>query len=309
MTNASQYLPGDDGVGVAGTYNATVTRVDTAGVYVTVPRLTGDNELGPCQASADVYVKGDAVLVAALEDRSDEVNVVGRAGARRFATPAEVATSSAAAQAAAIASANTGIAGVYAVPTGAVLSFAGAAGMTPAGWLECDGTAYLSSSYTALSNLLGTGPSSLYGAAAAGYFTVPDLRARVAIGASATAGYPRGQNDGLAVGTRSLTNTHAHGINTQGSHAHGISSGGGHNHGGTGTTALGQVGTTTATGGFNRLVGPDPHSHTIPSDGVHDHGLNTGQGGSHDHGSLTANGAATPGSTTPYTALGYIIRT
>ena len=64
------------------------------------------------------------------------------------------------------------------VPIGALMPYAGLA--TPAGWLLCKGQSLARSSYPDLFQTIGT----LYGAADAQSFSIPDLRTRVPVGVS-----------------------------------------------------------------------------------------------------------------------------
>lgn len=68
-------------------------------------------------------------------------------------------------------------------PTGVVSSFAGVA--APSGWLICDGTAYSTTLQPNLFAVIGSAYNNASGQSspAAGFFRVPDLRSRVAIGA------------------------------------------------------------------------------------------------------------------------------
>ena len=68
------------------------------------------------------------------------------------------------------------------LPVGAVLPYAHQ--QVPSGWLSCDGSAVLQSQYPGLFALVGT----RFGAAAAGYFRLPDLRGRTVIGSGQGAG-------------------------------------------------------------------------------------------------------------------------
>lgn len=85
------------------------------------------------------------------------------------------------------------------IPTGTILTFAGAA--APAGYVLCDGTHYdgTNAVYTALWNLIGL----TYGGTSQADFAVPDLRGRVAVGLGTHASVnARGANDGVAVANR-----------------------------------------------------------------------------------------------------------
>lgn len=64
------------------------------------------------------------------------------------------------------------------VPVGALMPYAGL--VTPAGWLLCKGQSLSRSSYPDLFKAIGT----LYGAADAQSFSIPDLRTRVPVGVS-----------------------------------------------------------------------------------------------------------------------------
>ena len=63
-------------------------------------------------------------------------------------------------------------------PTGVINAFGGAS--APSGWLLCDGAEYSQSTYAALYGVLSTSYNT--GSETAGYFRVPDLRGRVAVG-------------------------------------------------------------------------------------------------------------------------------
>ena len=73
----------------------------------------------------------------------------------------------------------------FAQPSGTLLDFAGSS--VPAGFLACDGTSYLRSTYPALFTVLG-GTSSPWGLPDGTHFNVPDLRGRATIGAGTGTG-------------------------------------------------------------------------------------------------------------------------
>ena len=110
------------------------------------------------------------------------------------------------------------------MPTGSVISFAGAA--APADWLLCDGTIYLNVTYPTLAALLGT----TYGGVLGTSFGVPDARGRVLVGAGTGAGLtPRalaatGGEENHVLTTPELA-SHGHGVTDPG-HTHLTSSAG-----------------------------------------------------------------------------------
>lgn len=85
------------------------------------------------------------------------------------------------------------------VPTGTILTFAGAA--PPAGYVRCDGAHYdgTQAVYAALWNLIGL----TYGGTSQADFAVPDLQGRVPVGLGTNASVnARGLSDGVAVANR-----------------------------------------------------------------------------------------------------------
>jgi microcystin-dependent protein len=103
----------------------------------------------------------------------------------------------------------------FLVPVGTIVAYGGSA--APAGWLLCDGAEHASSSYPELSTVLGN----TYGSAAEGKFKVPNLTARVPVGAGT--GYSRGATGGAATVTLTVEQmpAHTHGVNDPG-HTHEI---------------------------------------------------------------------------------------
>lgn len=111
-------------------------------------------------------------------------------------------------------------------PTGTITMYA--AVVAPTGWLICDGTSYLRSTYPTLFGIIGT----TYGAADGSHFNVPNLGGRVPVGFAPVGGHTDvsalGNNEGVVAANRrpkhntSITDpTHIH--NTQ----YGAAGGGG----------------------------------------------------------------------------------
>jgi microcystin-dependent protein len=122
-------------------------------------------------------------------------------------------------------------------PTGSIMQYGGTT--APSGWLLCDGTAYPSSTYPALSAVLGTAYNTSGGqsAPAAGNFRVPILQGRIGVGLdSAQASFnARGNTGGANQHTLTTSEMPSH-THTQDAHnhtqnAHGHSDSG-HGHGG-----------------------------------------------------------------------------
>jgi len=91
------------------------------------------------------------------------------------------------------------------VPPGTVVMYAGN-GTVPTGWLECDGSTYAYSSYTALGTALGV---------SSGNFTVPNLNNAFARGTTSTTPYSSGFTTGGSSSvtlTKANLPTHAHTI-------------------------------------------------------------------------------------------------
>lgn len=218
------------------------------------------------------------------------------------------------------------------------------AGVAPAGWLICDGSAVSRTTYSALFTRLGT----VYGAGdGSTTFNLPDLAGRFAFGADS--GHDRGTIGGqetttlvtnnVPAHTHTIAHTHQMGHNHAIGHNHDMS----HNHGG----ATGDASNTNhrhdvnfarqsdaaTTGSGNRVTGVGsgsesgqtanqslPHTHPIPA-----HSGPTGfdnRGGYSDNdsrGGITGgSSAANSGSTgsglpftnmPPYTALTFLIKT
>lgn len=86
------------------------------------------------------------------------------------------------------------------MPTGAVMPYAGST--APEGWLMCDGATASTATYPDLYALIGT----TYGATGSGYFTLPDLQGRVAVGKAGAGGHTDvtslANNEGEALASR-----------------------------------------------------------------------------------------------------------
>jgi microcystin-dependent protein len=111
-----------------------------------------------------------------------------------------------------------------ALPPGTINMFAGAT--APTGWLLCDGSAILRSTYTTLFAVIGT----TYGAGdGSTTFNLPDLRGRVAVGYAASGGHADVSTLGNADGSvlTSRRPKHNHTVNTTGSYAQVSGVGGG----------------------------------------------------------------------------------
>ena len=200
-----------------------------------------------------------------------------------------------------------------AVPVGTVLMTAAA---TPdSGYLFCDGTPQLKSSYSALFTVLG----STYGTANATHFTLPNLQQRFPIGASP--GFGIG-NAGGSFDHTHTTPAHTHTISTESAHTHTVSTDGSHSHSGTTgtssgmtvndllTTASSPVGGWDTYGAVTAAHGDHTHSFTTDSAGSHNHSGATGSGGSHNHSGATGSGGASTTGTAnpPYLVLNFQIK-
>jgi microcystin-dependent protein len=145
-------------------------------------------------------------------------------------------------------------------PTGAILDFAAVS--APAGWLKCDGSAYLSTDplYVNLFNVIGTA----FGSAPGGYFKVPDLRNRVTAGAGQT--YTLGNIGGAASVVLSVAQLAAHKHTDTTGHIHTVYQDQ-HRHALVGnTTAVGVVSGTDPT--FQLIDAPGPTAGLIDFSGV-----------------------------------------
>jgi microcystin-dependent protein len=172
-------------------------------------------------------------------------------------------------------------------PTGSVMAFGGS--VAPAGWLLCDGTAYPSTTYPALSAVLGSQFNVSGGQVSppAGQFRVPLLTARVAVGRSASetefdiVGKTGGQKTVLLTEAQSGLVAHGHTVSTSG------------------TTDPNNVGHTHAQQGTFGTDGQNLdhyHSGTTAAAGGHSHTIDAASGGTgtHGHSSLADAAAGNP---------------
>jgi len=149
---------------------------------------------------------------------------------------------------------NGSFSAVQETPVGTIIMYAGAIGAAtgysglPSGWLLCDGAEYDSTDpdYSSLYAVIGNRYNT--GGETSGYFRVPNLADKVPVG-------------------HIQSNTSA--INTISSSTAGDAN---HQH------------TYTYGAGNNTGYDPSSHSHTLNSDGAHNHGATSSNKGSHTHG-------------------------
>jgi microcystin-dependent protein len=180
-------------------------------------------------------------------------------------------------------------------PTGTVVPFAGAA--PPTGWLICDGSSLLRSSYQALFNVVGT----TYGNVDGTHFTLPDLRQRMPLGKAASGtgsvlGGKGGSKDSIVV-------SHSH------SHSHGASgstgAAGTHKHGVGGDKGSRFIITYSPSGWYAGGSGLQPVTATsMDDDGNHTHSVSVSVNADATASGLSGVDANLP----PWVAMNYIIR-
>ena len=203
------------------------------------------------------------------------------------------------------------VAGGNIIPPGVIWEYGGAS--PPAGWLVCDGSAVSRSTYSALYNVIGIA----YGAGdTSTTFNLPNRTNRFGVGAGGL--YLRGSTGGSASETTSSAGAHNH-TGVTGGTALSIAQLPSHTHtGNTSTDGLHQhtfiaaieagpsLGFDTGDWVINRSLITDPA-------GLHSHTLNinaTGSGATHSH-TISTDGTHnhTVATVPPYVASNYIIKT
>lgn len=209
--------------------------------------------------------------------------------------------------------------GAAGLPAGSIVEFGGST--APGGWLLCDGSAVLRTTYArlfaAISTTWGVGNGSTT-------FNVPDFRGRTPIGAGAGSGLTArtvAASGGAETVVLDSTTMPAHShtftgssTDSQGSHGHTLSgsvgSGGGHSHSGDG--AVGNRSDLLAGGGTNAATNAGTGS--TSSDGSHGHSLSGSADsvGGHSHTSSGSNSSTGSGGAhenmPPWRAVHYIIK-
>jgi len=187
-------------------------------------------------------------------------------------------------------------------PAGVVYPFAGAIASIPSGYLLCDGSSLLRTSYAALFNAIGV----IYGAADGTHFNLPDFRDRMLIGSRQDdSGIPKTNVTGsLTASGGSITLTHSGASVTRGTSSVTVGNHSDHVHSGSAShtsvsnkqgSSTGSVVTTNSHGNTGNPTAALTHSVTEPNAGAgHDHGF-----------TQPSNHTAIP----PYFAVVYMIKT
>ena len=202
------------------------------------------------------------------------------------------------------------------IPTGSVFPYAGAS--APGGYLLCDGSAHSTTGqYADLWAVI----DYTYGGAS-GTFNVPDLRARMPMGAGRLDGttgttFARGDKGGFQTATlpghtHSINHGHADNFSTAASsHTHTTNS---DNHSHSYSRSSPSGGDVVLGGGVqfvsnsNVNTSSDSHVHTISSSGSHSHTVN-GAVTNHTGNSSTEGESAIEKNYPPYVVMNYIIKT
>jgi microcystin-dependent protein len=160
-------------------------------------------------------------------------------------------------------------------PVGSIMPYAGTG--APLGWLLCDGTAYIATTYPSLYSVLGSAYNTSTGLSEppAGYFRVPNLKARMPVGVHSeiTAFNTRGKSGGSTTVTITVAQLPEHSHSSP-QHGHGFSG------------SVDDGGAHTPTGSVDDGAGG--HSHLIATDST----LNT----AHAHSVASGNGQIMAGS-------------
>lgn len=166
-------------------------------------------------------------------------------------------------------------------PVGSIMPYAGTG--APLGWLLCDGTGYLATTYPSLYNVLGSAYNTSTGLSEppAGYFRVPNLKARMPVGVNSeiTAFNTRGKSGGSTTVTITVAQLPSH------------------KHANTAALTSGTVSITDP--GHGHTITDPGHGHTI-NDHTHTNQVTTIiPAGTHAHNNVTdyvsagTNGAST----------------
>lgn len=136
------------------------------------------------------------------------------------------------------------IGSIQTIPIGSVMPYAG--GTAPSGWLFCDGSIQIATTYNLLYDVIGT----TYGSSGANTFALPDLRGRHPVG---LLGSPSSNNNRITSGTASLGGVSGNATNTITSanlpdHTHDLESDTGDQYYAT-TTVASQTGSGSSAGG------------------------------------------------------------
>jgi microcystin-dependent protein len=187
-------------------------------------------------------------------------------------------------------------------PVGVVYPFAGAIASIPSGYLLCDGSSLLRTSYSALFSAIGV----IYGSADGTHFNLPDFRDRMLIGARQDdSGVPKTNVTGaLTANGGSITLVHSGASVTRGPSSVSVGNHADHVHSGPASHTL--VSNKQGSGSGS-VVTTNTHGNTGNPTGTLSHSVNEPNGGAgHDHGfTQPSNHTAIP----PYFAVVYIIKT
>jgi microcystin-dependent protein len=199
----------------------------------------------------------------------------------------------------------------YISPTGSVICYAGQT--IPDGWLSCDGSEVLKSTYSDLYSIIGNN----YGVASnSNYFVLPNLKERVPVGNSNVTNFNLGNTGGTKTVTLSVnqlpSHDHSGTTDTSGTHNH-TASDSGHTHSyadayfaeNAGLAGNNNYGTSAGTDWDNNFIyrsgavtNTGYANITVNNNGSHTHTFTTG---------TTGSGSAI-NVLNPYIVLNYIIK-